>query len=660
MPSIAPALQRNISWLLVVLAWTIAPHVPHLPVWATPLCVAMGIWRWVVARRGSSLPGKKLLLTLAFLAGFGVLSNFGTTLGRDAGVSLLIVMLCMKLMELRSVRDGMVMVFLCYFLIVTNFLYSQSVLMGLYMLVAVLIVTATLIGLNQPAIAGNGRQNIRLAAILLGQGLPVMLVLFVFFPRIQGPLWGKQDPNIGAISGLSNNMSPGSISRLGLSDAVALRAEFVGAAPAPPLRYWRGPVFWHYDGRAWTSGASRRPTPISLKVEGDPVVYTITLEPHTLRGLFALDFPFTLPPGSLMSDDYQVLATTPVRQRLRYQLTSRLRYQAGMELNEEQRRGGLQLPPDINPRARKLAALWQSRAKSEREVVDMALDMFAKQPFVYTLSPPPLFGDHTVDAFLFETRRGFCEHYAGSFVFLMRAAGIPARVVTGYQGGELNPMGNYLIVRQSDAHAWAEVWLPEQGWVRIDPTASIAPQRVEREAGLLAALSASEPLPMLARVDFDWLRQTRFGWDLINYNWYLWVLNYGPKRQAALLARLGIQLDSVRDMAYALLIGVGGLMLVISGGMMWRLQAAPKDATVAAYRRFCAKLAKVGLAREAAEGPSDYAARIIRNRPDLAESVMRITERYIALRYRIRPGSNIRPDPSEIGLLRQMVWRFRP
>ncbi|MFA7242703.1 MAG: DUF3488 and DUF4129 domain-containing transglutaminase family protein [Sulfuricellaceae bacterium] len=658
MPVIAPALQRNIPWLLVVLAWTIAPHVAHLPVWATPLCIGLGVWRWVVARRGTKLPDKKLLLALAGLAGFGVLSNYGTTLGRDAGVALLIVMLCMKLMELRSVRDGVVMIFLCYFLVITNFFYSQSILMGLYMLVAVLAVTATLIGLNQPTQAGAGRRNIRLAAILLGQGLPVMLVLFVLFPRVQGPLWGKPDPQLSAVTGLSDSMSPGSISRLGLSGAVAFRAEFAGVAPASPLRYWRGPVFWHYDGRTWTVGAARHPAPISLNVQGEPVVYTITLEPHNQRWLFALDFPLELPPGSSMTEDFQVLAAAAARQRLRYQITSRPRYLAGMELSQEQRRDGLQLPPGYNPRARELAASWQSRAKSDREVVDMALNLFANRPFAYTLSPPPLFGAHTVDDFLFDTRRGFCEHYAGSFVFLMRAAGIPARVVTGYQGGEYNPMGNYLIVRQADAHAWAEVWLPEQGWVRIDPTASIAPQRVEQEAGLLAALPASEPLPMLARVDFDWLRKIRFGWDMVNYNWYLWVLNYGPKRQAALLARLGVKLDSTRDMAYALLIGVGGLMLVFSGGMLWRLRAQPKDATVAAYQRFCARLAGVGLTRGAQEGPADYAGRVSRSRPDLAASVARITDLYIALRYRIQSGQP--PDPGEIGRLRQWVWRFRP
>ena len=656
MSATAPALQRNIPWLLAVLAWTVAPHISHLPVWVAPLCVGLGIWRWVVARRGASLPNKWLLLALAGLAGFGVLSTYGTITGRDAGVALLIVMLSMKLMEMRTVRDGVVMVFLAYFLVITNFLYSQSILMGLYMLVAVLMVTATLIGLNQPIqpmSTDNTRQRVRLAAILLGQGLPVMLMLFVLFPRVQGPLWGTPNPSASAVTGLSDSMSPGTIGRLALSSAVAFRVEFTGAAPEPKQRYWRGPVFWRFDGRTWTAGREREPTPITVNVQGNPVDYTITLEPNDQRWLFALDFPISLPPSSAMTDDFQVLAAAPAHSRLRYQLTSYPNYHAGLELSQQQRRAGLRLPKDFNPKTRQLAETWKDSARSEREIVDMALSMFANQAFGYTLSPP-LLGTHGVDDFLFETRSGFCEHYAGSFVFLMRAAGIPARVVTGYQGGEYNPMGNYLIIRQSDAHAWAEVWLAEQGWVRIDPTASIAPQRVEQEAGLLDALSANEPLPLMARVDFNWLRQVRFGWDLMNYNWHRWVLNYTPKRQADLLARFGLRADSARDMAYILLAAVGGLMLAISAVMLWRLRAQPKDAVVAAYQRFCARLTGIGLARSPDEGPADYASRIACSRPDLAASVARITDQYIDLRYRTVP------DPGGIRRLRKMVWRFRP
>ena len=651
--SVAPALQRNIPWLLLALAWIIAPHIAHLPLWVTLLSMAMGIWRWVVAQRGSALPNKWLLLALAGTAGVGVLLTYHTITGRDAGVALLIVMLSLKLMEMRSVRDGIVMIFLGYFLVITNFLYSQSIPMGLYMLVAVLVITATLIGLNQPLTPLATKPKLRLAAVLLGQGLPVMIVLFVFFPRVQSPLWGTPDPALSASTGLSDSMSPGDISRLGISGAVAFRAEFTAPPPAPQYRYWRGPVFWRYDGRTWTAGLARRAAPISLHVEGEPTTYTITLEPHNQRWLFALDFPVTLPPSSGMTDDFQVLAAAPARQRLRYQLTSQLHYQVETELRPIARQQALQLPAGFNPQARQLAATWRARGGTDRAIVDRALDMFTSQPFAYTLTPP-LLGTHAVDDFLFGTRRGFCEHYAGSFVFLMRAAGIPARVVTGYQGGELNPIGNYLIVRQSDAHAWAEVWLEGQGWVRIDPTARIAPQRVEEEAGLLAALPAGEPLPLFARMDFDWLRQARFGWDMVNYNWHKWVLGYSYKRQSELLSSFGMGLDTARGMAYALLVGIGGLMLTFSALMLWRLRRRPEDPVATAYRRFCQRLAGVGLARQAHEGPADYAHRIQRQRPDLASSVARITELYIALRYRPRP------EPLEIRRLRQLVWVFRP
>ncbi len=654
--TVAPALQRNIPWLLLALAWIIVPHVEHLPPWITVLCVALGAWRWVAARRGLPLPNKWLLLALALTAGAGVLLTYRTITGRDAGVALLIVMLALKLMEMRSVRDGIVMIFLGYFLVITNFLYSQSILMGLYMLVAVLAITATLIGLNLPAPTLALKPKLRLATLLLAQGLPVMIVLFVLFPRAQSPLWGVPAPAQNAVTGLSNSMSPGDISSLGLSRAVAFRAEFVGAAPAPELRYWRGPVFWHFDGRTWSAGPQRRPAAVTLYAEGEPLTYTITLEPHDQHWLFALDFPLTLPPSSSMSDDFQVLAAAPARQRLRYQITSQPKYRVETELRPVARRHALQLPSDFNPQARQLGESWRENARNGREIVDAALDMFTREAFFYTLSPPPL-GRHAVDDFLFGSRRGFCEHYAGSFVFLMRAAGVPARVVTGYQGGEHNPIGNYLIVRQSDAHAWAEVWLEDQGWVRIDPTARIAPQRVTAEAGLLDALPSGEALPLFTRLNPDWLRQLRFGMDLVNYNWHKWVLGYSHRRQHELLSRLGMGLESARGMIYGLLTGIGGLMLFFAATLLWRLRTRPQDPAVAAYRRFCARLAQAGLGRRAEEGPAAHAARIVQLRPDLAGSVARISDLYIALRYR----PNAAPGRDEqLRKLRKLVWLFRP
>lgn len=651
--TVAPALQRNITWLILTLIWVIAPHVSHLPVWVTVLCAGLAGWRWVAARRNSPLPNKWLLLALAGAAGFGVLSTYGTITGRDAGVALLIVMLSLKLLEMHTVRDGVVMIFLGYFLVITNFLYSQTILMGAYLLIAVLAITATLIGLNQPLPSGTAKQRVKLAAVLLGQGLPVMIALFLLFPRSQGPLWATPDPTPSARTGLSDSMEPGSIGRLGLSGAVAFRAEFTDIAPAPQFRYWRGPVFWQYDGRAWTAGPGRKALPTTLSVEGKAIDYTITLEPHYQRWLFALDFPMSLPPSALLTDDFQVLAAVPARQRLRYQLTAQVRYVVGKDLSPAMRRDGLQLPADYNPRSRELGAQLRAQSKTDREVVERVLALFTNQPFAYTLTPP-LLGTHSIDEFLFQTRRGFCEHYAGSFVFLLRAAGIPARVVTGYQGGEHNPMGNYLIVRQSDAHAWAEAWLEGQGWVRFDPTASIAPQRVETESGLLAALPEGEPLPFMTRLDMDWLRQARFAWDMVNYNWHQWVLGYSHKRQSEFLSRLGLNIASARDVAYALLIAVGSLLLIFSAVMMWRLRNPSRDAVQAAYVRFCGKLGEIGLSRGAEEGPEDYARRVAGLRPDLAGKVAEITATYIALRYRPHP------DREELGKFKKQVWLFRP
>jgi transglutaminase-like putative cysteine protease len=363
--------------------------------------------------------------------------------------------------------------------------------------------------------------QLRLAAKLLLQALPMALLLFLLFPRLPTPFGGLMHADTGR-SGLSDSMRPGSFSELIESDDIAFRAEFRGQAPKPADLYWRGPVLWDYDGQTWRPATTLSATSIHSQAAGQPVEYAVTLEPHQQRWLFTLGLAMRAPDvPSDLTPDLQWLAKEKIEQRLRYSHAAYLDYHMDLDLAPESRSAGLQLPAGFNPRTRALINTWQSQGLAGAAIIERALSYFREEPFYYTLRPPRL-GMNSVDEFLFDSQRGFCEHYAGAFVAMMRVAGLPARVVTGYLGGELNPMGRYWIVRQRDAHAWAEIWLPGSGWLRVDPTAAVAPERVER--GLAAALpSAERPR---AAWDLAALRPLRQAWDLVNSSWNKWVLGY--------------------------------------------------------------------------------------------------------------------------------------
>jgi len=625
---------KNISWLLASIAMVLAPHLLRLPPWASVLCVALVLWRLYIAWHSLHLPPRWLLLMLSLTVVGGTYLNYGTIFARDSGVTLLALLTAMKLMEMYSQRDAMIVVFLGYFIVITNFLYSQTILTALYMLLAVLVITATLVGFNHTSERQKTIVQLRFASVLLVQSIPLMLILFVFFPRVQGPLWGLPQDTFSGISGLSNTMTPGSISQLILSDEVAFRVNFEGVIPKPDQLYWRGPVFWYFNGKNWLPG--KKITRGSFKYERleKRVQYTVTLEPHNNHWLFALDMPAMLPPESTGSNDYQVLSRTPVRSRMRYKMASYLSYKVGLDADEKELYRALQLPPDTNiggnKRARALAASWRQDIDSDEAIMRKALSMFRNQKFHYTLLPP-LLGDNQVDEFLFDTLQGFCEHYSSSFVFLMRSAGIPARVVTGYLGGQINLVGNYMIVRQSDAHAWAEVWLKDRGWVRADPTASVSPERIN--SGIAAAVPYSDQLPMMARTEFEWLRSMRMSMDAIANSWNQWILGYNPKRQVEFLSRVGMKTPGWKSMTIALIIGTGILILILAVTMLLQLRYHTYDPVQEAYLKFCDKLAKKGIPRKPYEGARDYAERLAGLRPEFSQTTNAISELYIALRY---------------------------
>lgn len=607
----------------------LAPQLTRTPIWESAVLMLALLWKLFSVWRRTTVPRWLVSILAVVLAG-GILTTFGTFVGRSAGSALLVAMLVMKFAETRSLRDATIVVYLSYFVVVTNFLFNQSVVMGAYMLVSVWVCTLTLVNLHTRAPSPGLMKRARWALRYVLEALPIALVLFLMFPRISGPLWGIPEDRHSATTGLSDTMSPGMISSLSRSARVAFRVKFSAAPPAHENLYWRGPVLWNYDGISWSTLRYDEfgHDSVRLRVAGQPVDYSLTMQPHGRRWVFALDAPASIPPGTQLTQDFQLLDGEPVISVSRYALTSYPNYQTSGELHAIEREAALQLPELQNPATRALGKRIAGEAANAAEIVTDTLAYLRERPFVYTLSPP-LLGEDPMDEFLFNTRRGFCEHYASAFVVLMRAAGVPARVVTGYMGGELNEIGDYLLVRQSDAHAWTEVWLPERGWVRIDPTAAVAPSRIE--TGIEQALADTTDLPLLIRPNARLLRNAALLWDSLNNRWNNWVLGYGPEIQRQLFGGLGFGKYTAVKAAAVLLIGIACVLGIVSLAPL--LSNRERNPALRAYSRFCRKLANAGLPRRHDEGPLDYARRARETFPAHAERIEGITALFVALFY---------------------------
>ena len=646
-PDLRPVTERDVAGLILALVIVIAPHALRAPWWVIAAALALYAWRARLAATRAKLPAPWLLLTLAALGLACLWLQYRTIFGRSTGIMMLVLFSGLKLLESRSHRDAAIVAFLCYFLIITNFLYTQTIPMALPMVAALVVVTVTLVGFNAPQRAFTG--NLRTAGLLLLHAAPAALVLFLLFPRVEGPLWRLPQDGSTGVTGLSETMTPGSMAQLALSDAIAFRAEFHGEPPRQRERYWRGPVLWDFDGRTWRAGATTLAPFAALPPGGTSYRYTVVLEPHDREWMFGLEQVSRLPERAAYTTDGRLVSRAAVRSRLRYEIESVIDpAPAPDRARPRDLARALRLPEDFNPRARALAARWREQSASARDLLVRGIDFLRTERLTYTLEPPPL-GRDSVDDFLFETKAGFCEHFSSAFAFLMRAAGVPARVVTGYQGGERNPVDEIVTVRQSDAHAWVEVYLPGQGWVRVDPTATSVPDRVE--SGLASSVRGSERLPLMMRQRIEWLQALRYNWEALAHKWNVWVLGYNPERQRELASWFGMRDADWRSLTTVLVTILGALTALL---VLWSLRRLIKpDPVQAAWQRFCGKLAQEGIARAAHEGPRDYAERAAQMLPQARASIHRIGQLYIALRYgRIRAAG-------QISELRRLVREFR-
>ena len=637
----APLARPQLAWLAALVLLAQLPLWPYLPLWVA--AAGSGLTAARLLLPADRLPSPRLrrwlLPVLALAVAIGVRWHYGYLLARDPCVAYLYVLVGIKYLEAKGARDGGVLVCLALFLTLTQYFYAQSITAAAVTLPVVLVLGGVLASLRTAPGANSGvRAPLIATARMLAQGIPLAALLFIVFPRLAGPLWSAP-MSAGARTGLSETMAPGTISELSLSDAVAFRVDFSGPPPAPALRYWRGPVLSRFDGLNWSALSLPRSGEFTAATSRS-IEYTVTMEPNNRPWLFALEQATSLPrpawdealtsasSGRVLARltyDRRLLANVPVAQAIRYTQRSALGDRFAAAGNFETR-DNLQLPRK-NPRTVAFARELRGRSASDRAYIAAVLDWFHNEPFVYTLAPPPLAGDG-VDEFLFDTRRGFCEHYASAFVVLLRAAGIPARVVTGYQGGEINPTGGYMIVRDSDAHAWAEALL-DGSWQRLDPTAAVAPSRIE--GGLGAALPQGEPVPYLARLDMTWLKNLQLHWDAVNYQWQRGVVGFNVQRQQDVLRDLG--LDGAKPWQIVALVATLALGWGLAILALARRRHSRLDPALASWTRLGRRLARAGLPRRPTEGPLHYAQRAAARWPQWGAVLSRIGENYAQLRY---------------------------
>jgi transglutaminase-like putative cysteine protease len=647
----APVALRGLDGVLAALAVAAAAHLPNLPAWTLLLLVAAIAWRWTADRRGLALPPRWLRAAAAVAGLVVVLAAFRTVNGIEAGTAFLVLMAAVKLLETRAPRDLTVLVFIAWFLLYAALLRDQRLQLLPWLAAGSLLATAALLRVHAGTAGDSWRAVLHRATALTLQALPLAAALFLLFPRLPGPFWGLAAPS-SARTGLSDEMTPGDVSDLSVSGEPAFRVRFAGAPPPPVQRYWRGPVLHEFDGRSWRRPRGQAFPAQAVSFSGAPVDYQITLEPHDRNWILALDLPGEWPEQeAYRAYDFTLLSPRPLTDVASFRLRSYPGYRAGTELPKSMRNKDTQLPPSGNPGAVALGRELLARYREPGEIARAMLRLFRNQAFVYTLEPPRL-GEDAVDEFLFTTRKGFCEHYASAFTVVMRAAGVPARVVTGYQGGEFNPIGGYLLVRQSDAHAWSEIWLVDRGWVRVDPTAAVAPERIER--GLVNAVGVDEPAPGRFRQESELWLQVTLTWDVVNDFWNERVVRFNAARQFGLLERLGVDDPDWRALGLGLAASLAAFFAGLSAYLAWKHRGPERDWPARLHAETARRLRRRGLVPGRAEGPIAFLDRAAAACPDLAGDLGRIRDLYAGLRYGPRPGTG------DLSRFKHLVNRLRP
>jgi transglutaminase-like putative cysteine protease len=637
--------RRPLLWLAAALLFTLPPMFGALVRWVPSvflLALALKFW---MEPRGYRLRFATLKLILAAAALFAISASYGSLKGIEPGVSLLVVLMSLKILEAHTAREFQVMVLMGWVLCLCGFFLSQDFGIALCLLTAFALLFVALIQFHRGSSPGVFWPPLGTTFRLLVQAAPLVIFLFIVFPRINTGLRFEFRAIRSANSGFSDRLSPGSIAALANSSYIAFRAEFPGSKTRPPgAMYWRGVVMWHCDGLEW-----RAPSEMAISrstkqsPSGNTIRQRITLAPHGARWMFALDRPFEIPPGAILARGDYLWSIQTIRKTRRYEVVSSPG-DAGKELTQKERREALELPPSISPAVRELAQSWTAQNSDPRAIVTNALQFFRTKGFRYSLLPGE-YRKNDLDQFLFHRRVGFCEHYAASFATLMRLAGVPARVVVGYLGGEYNDLGHFFLVRQADAHAWCEVWLPEGGWTRVDPTSAVAPGRasldlnsfLERRiaSGQMEA-GRSAFLAQLARSAL--FTNVRLALQTLSYQWDTRLLAFDADVQEVFLDSIGLANRGPFVLIIEILIVAVALLVIYFGWMQLRTRPGA-DRVKALYERFCRKATRLGVRRDPWEGPSDFSRRAAELLPNESKRIRQISNTYIALRYAPEPAA---------------------
>lgn len=627
----------------------VTPHLPRLPLPFAIAIVLVAVLRVAMRRRHAGPVSAWIRVPLVAVLVGAVITQYGTLFGREPGSALAAGLLMLKLVETERIRDARAILGFSAFVLMSALLFTQTLVATLGLCAVLVLLLAALHAL-QPAPLDPARPlraGLRSGGVLLGLGLPLALAAFLLVPRLGTPLWGAPGEGDSGRTGLEDRMAPGALTELLLDDSAALRVRFDGPEPEPARRYFRAIVLWDFDGTTWTRNRlAPRPAADTIEPLSPVFGYEITLEPTDRPWIVVLDLPVAAPDNTRLSSDRVVSARGNVSTPRRYRGSSVLDYRFDPVLPDQDRARALELPEGFNPRAIALARSWRETSPDPQGIVRAALAHF-NASFHYTLTPPAL-GRHSVDEFVFDTRAGFCEHYSSAFVVLMRAAGVPARVVTGYQGGWMNASSGYLLVRQSDAHAWSEVWLEGRGWVRVDPTAAVSPERIERGASV-----ANRDAGWFGSA---WWLEARNRFDVVNRLWTETIVQFNALRQRSLLTPFG-----VRDADHGDLLRVlAGVLAVFLGVATWWVMRGSRDtrgdALDAAWRRLRRQAARRGHEERDGEGPLDYLARLRSGIADVhvRERLTTLVHDYVALRY-----AHAAPPPERIAAFTRLVRELK-